>query len=200
LIEMAADSERRCIVSGETRPREALIRFVRDPAGGLVPDVAARLPGRGVWVSPRPDMIERAVRKGLFARGLGEGVRADAGLADQVGVLLARHWLGLLGLARRAGAVAVGFEQVREVAAEGAVALLIVASDGAAATKGRLRALAPGAECVALFTRAELSEALGRENVVQAAVRRGRLAARLGAEARRLAGFRPMEQDHGPRG
>jgi hypothetical protein len=191
---------RRCIASGEVRPREQLIRFVRDPEGGLVADVAARLPGRGVWVGADPALIERAASKGLFARGLGRDARPDPDLSHRVAELLARHWLGLLGIARRAGELAVGFEQVRELAAEGRVGLLVVAADAAPASRARLRALAPAADAIALFSRDELARALGRENVVQLAVRRGRLARRLADEARRLEGFRPTEQNHGQPG
>ncbi len=193
----AAATLRRCIASGKVMPRGDLVRFVRDPDGGLAPDVAGRLPGRGVWVAAERALIERAAAKGLFARSLGEAVRPRTDLADQVADLLARHWLSLLGLARRAGALAVGFEQVRELAAKGDVGLLIAAADGAPATRGRLRALAPQAVCVGLFTSARLSQALGRDNVVQAAVRRGRLATRLATDAHRLAGLVPAHEQAG---
>lgn len=191
-----AGPQRRCIASGRTLPRADLVRFVRDPDGVLVPDVAGRLPGRGVWVAPERDLIARAARKGLFARGLGEPVRADAAISDRVEVLLVRHWLGLLGMARRAGQLALGFEQVRALAASGHAGLLIGASDGAAGTLGRLRALAPQVPCVTFFSNGELSGALGRENVVQAAVQRGRMADRLAREARRLTDFRSVHLDH----
>lgn len=189
-----AGPQRRCIASGKVLPRGELVRFVRDPDGGLAPDVAGRLPGRGVWVAAERALIERAAAKGLFARSLGEPVQPRADLADQVGELLVRHWLGLLGLARRAGELAIGFEQVRELAAKGSIGVLISAADGSPATRNRLRALAPQAPCVGLFPSARLSEALGRGNVVQAAVRRGRLATRLAAESHRLAGFVPVQE------
>ncbi|MEM6662503.1 MAG: DUF448 domain-containing protein, partial [Pseudomonadota bacterium] len=43
--------ERRCIATGETGATDRLIRFVLAPEGGLVPDLAARLPGRGAWLT-----------------------------------------------------------------------------------------------------------------------------------------------------
>ena len=43
-------SQRRCIVTRAERSPNDLIRFVVDPQGAVVPDVARKLPGRGVWV------------------------------------------------------------------------------------------------------------------------------------------------------
>ena len=43
--------ERRCVATGETLPEQRLIRFALGPDGALHPDLAAKLPGRGAWVS-----------------------------------------------------------------------------------------------------------------------------------------------------
>ena len=52
----------------ETLPKERLIRFVVGPDGSVVPDVEAKLPGRGLWVLADRSALDRAVRKGLFSR------------------------------------------------------------------------------------------------------------------------------------
>jgi hypothetical protein len=184
------ETERRCFVTGEVRPKGELIRFVVDPEGRIVPDVAARLPGRGLWLTARRDIVARAVAKRLFARAARASVTVDEGLADRVETLLAAQCCSLLGLARRAGQAVAGFVKVRTLAAAGGAAVLVEAADGGADARGRLEALAPGAAVVDSLTCAELSAALGREHVVHAALQPGRLARRFVEAAARLDGFR----------
>ncbi|MCW5753039.1 MAG: RNA-binding protein, partial [Alphaproteobacteria bacterium] len=130
--------ERRCIATGETKGPGEMVRFVVGPEGGIVPDLAGDLPGRGIWVSARRDCLELAVRKRLFARAARADVTVPPDLADLVERLVARRALDLLGLARRAGQVVAGFEKVRERLAAGRVAVLVQAGD--AAPDGRARA------------------------------------------------------------
>ncbi|HET7717906.1 MAG TPA: DUF448 domain-containing protein [Bauldia sp.] len=94
---------RTCIVTREALPAERLIRFVAAPDGTVVPDLRRRLPGRGVWVSADAEHIRTAERKRLFARGLGEEVKVEPGLADRVAALLKESALSALSLARKAG-------------------------------------------------------------------------------------------------
>ena len=186
----AGEAGRRCLVTGEVRPRAELIRFAVDPAGRIVPDVSARLPGRGLWLTARRDIVERAVAKRLFARAARAPVTADEGLADQVEALLAAQCCSLLGLARRAGQAVAGFVKVKTLAAAGGAAVLVEAADGGADARGKLEALAPDVPVVDRLTCAELSAALGREHVVHAALERGRLAGSFVAAAARLGGLR----------
>src|SRR5690606_17454 len=115
-------------------------------------------------------------------------VTTDPDLSDQVEALLARNCLSLLGLARRSGLLVTGFEKVAEALAADPAAVLVTATDGSA--DGRNKLARPGRKVIALFTRDELSLALGRENVVHAALTPAGIGARLLAEAERLAGFR----------
>ena len=46
----ASEPERRCILSGETAPRETLVRLVASPAGLVLPDAHEKAPGRGAWI------------------------------------------------------------------------------------------------------------------------------------------------------
>src|SRR5574339_498363 len=94
---------RRCAATRERLPKEALVRLAVAPDGSLVPDIEERLPGRGLWIAARRDIVERAVTKRLLARAAGAGVSAPPDLADRIQALLARRCLELLGLARRAG-------------------------------------------------------------------------------------------------
>lgn len=186
---------RRCVATGARAERGALVRFVRAPDGGVVPDLAARLPGRGVWVAARADAIDRACRRGLIARGLGAGVAAAPDLAATVETLLAQRVQDGIGLARRAGAVGVGLEAVRAMAAAGEIAFVLAAVDGAAGGRAKLAFLAGASPVIALFTAAELGAAVGRDHVVQMAFKAGGPAERLRADLERLAGFRALGDD-----
>ncbi|HYM03313.1 MAG TPA: RNA-binding protein [Stellaceae bacterium] len=182
---------RRCFVSGEVRPKSELLRLVVAPDGRVVPDVAGRLPGRGLWLSARRDIVAAAVAKRLFARAARQPVTVEDGLADRVEALLAQRCRDDIGLARRAGRAVMGFTKVHAALAAGKVGVLLAAGDGAADGRGKLRALAPKLPLVDRLTSAELGAAFGREHVVHAAVAPGRLARALLADAERLAGFRP---------
>ncbi len=180
---------RRCLATRAVRPKDELLRFAIGPDGALVPDVAGRLPGRGLWLVPEARVLRLAVQRNLFAKAAGMGVAVPADLAEVVERALKRRWLDLLGLAARAGRVAAGFDRVREWLAAGRVALLIEASDGAEGGRQKLRAAARELPVIALFDSAELAAALGRERVVHAAVQPGGFARLLAGEARRLAGL-----------
>jgi predicted RNA-binding protein YlxR (DUF448 family)/ribosomal protein L30E len=187
--------QRRCIVTGEIMPDNRLVRFVLAPDGEVVPDVAAKLPGRGIWVSATRAAMSEAVEKKLFARAAKAPANASAGLADRTEKALLTRMLGDLGLARRSGALVLGFDNVlRALESPKPPKLLIDAADGAADGKRKLynaahaRGMKP--ELVTCLTSAELGLALGRENVIHAAVQPGGLAERLMFDAERLQGFR----------
>lgn len=188
--EIASAPLRRCIVTREVLPKGELIRFVVGPDAVIVPDVAGRLPGRGLWVKARRDLLATAVVKGLFGKAAKQPVEVPADLVERTSALLARRCLDLIGLARGAGQAVAGFEKVRDWLSAGRAGLLLAASDGAEDGRRKLAALAKGTPVLALFSSAELSAALGRDNLVHAALAKGGLAERLNAEARRLAGFR----------
>ncbi len=183
---------RRCIVTGELRPKAELLRFVVGPDGGLVADVKGALPGRGLWLLPRRPIIDKACKRQLFAKAARSKVAVPEGLGLQVAQLLRRRCLDLIGLARRAGQVVSGFDQVRPWLVSGRAGVLLAAQDGAADGRGRLKALGrslrPDLPLIEIFSSAELSAALGRENVVHAALSEGGLAESLRSEAARLAG------------
>ena len=187
--------ERRDIVSGEVLPENRLIRFVADPDGNVVPDAAAKLPGRGLWVEASKAAIDKAVEKKLFARAAKAQVTATADLSARAERALLARMIGDLGLARRSGALFLGFDNVlRELLGPKPPKALIEAIDGAADGKRKLYAAAHRLEleCVVIecLTSAELGLALGRENVIHAAVQPGGLADRLIFDAERLSGFR----------
>ena len=187
--------ERRDIVSGTVMPDSRLLRFVADPDGNVVPDAAAKLPGRGLWVASTRAAINTAVEKKLFARAAKAQVTASADLADRAEKALAARMLGDLGIARRSGQLVMGFDNVlRGLESAKPPKVLIEALDGSADGKRKLYAASHRLEleCVVIetLTSAELGLALGRENVIHAAVQPGGLAERLIFDAQRLSGFR----------
>jgi hypothetical protein len=177
-------------VTGAVRDRALLLRFVVNPEGEIVPDVAGRLPGRGLWLTPRRDIVERAVAKRLFARAARRPVSVSPGLADRVEALLAQRCRDALGLARRAGLAVAGSDRVGEAVRSGRAAMLLFALDGAAGSRRRMAGLGRDLPSAVVLTAAELGLAFARERAVHASVGPGPLGARLIADARRLAGFR----------
>jgi len=182
--------QRRCIVTGESRDRGALLRFVVGPDGEVVPDLEGRLPGRGLWLTSRRDIVDRAVAKRIFARAARRPVTVTPGLADRIESLLARRCVDTLGFARRAGVAVAGFDRAGEALRRGKAALLLFAVDGAAAGTRKLAALGRGLPASGVLTSAELGAAFGRERIVHVAVAAGPLCQRLRLDLSRLAGLR----------
>jgi predicted RNA-binding protein YlxR (DUF448 family) len=189
--------ERRCIVSGEVLPEDRLIRFAVSPDGEVVPDVAATLPGRGIWVEATAKAIATAVKKNLFAKAAKAPVKAAPDLAARVAAQLVARMQSDLGLARRAGAIVFGFDSVlKAIQSDPPPAALIEAADGAADGKRKLFGAAHARslkiETIECLSAAEISLAVGRENVIHAALKSGRLQERLSFDAKRLSGFRTV--------
>jgi predicted RNA-binding protein YlxR (DUF448 family) len=191
-----AARERRDLVTGEVMAEERLIRFVAGPDGVVVPDLARKLPGRGMWVAADRASVETAARKGLFSRSAKAKLSAPADLADQVDQLLRRRVLDALGLAKRAGDLISGFEKVAAALESGKVAWLVEASDGAPDGRRKIMAVArrsPGTpRLLAVYAAEELGLALGGENVIHTAFLAGRGADRWTFDVLRLSGFRPL--------
>ncbi|MEQ8345505.1 MAG: RNA-binding protein [Sneathiellaceae bacterium] len=182
--------ERRCIVTGERSDPAGLLRFVAGPEGQVVPDMDGDLPGRGLWVTARRSVVAEAVRRNAFSRAAREKLAAPADLPDLVAALLRRRALSRLGLAQRGGAVVAGADKVRDWIVKGRAGVLVQASDGAADGRRRLAHLAQALPLVALYAGQELSLALGRENVVHAAIAAGGAAKRALQDAQRLSSYR----------
>ena len=188
--------ERRDIVSGEVMDEAKLIRFVPGPENRVVPDLARKLPGRGIWVAASREAVATAAKKGLFSRAAKAKLAAPPDLADQVEALLHSRLIAGIGLARKAGDLTFGFEKVLAVIGQGKAAWLIEASDGAEDGRRKLLAATRRApsqpRLLATFSSSELSLALGAPNVIHTAFLAGRGAERWTLDVERLAGFRPL--------
>ncbi len=188
--EIAASPQRRCIATGEVHDRARLVRFVIGPDGAVVPDIDERLPGRGLWLLPRRDIVERAAAKRVFARAARRQVSVPLDLADRLENLLARRCVNSLGLARRAGLAVAGFDRVCDAVRLGRAAVLLSAHDGATGGRRKLAGLGRDLPCVETLTASELGAAFGRDRIVHAAVGSGKLGRRLLADLDKLAGLR----------
>lgn len=190
------ERERRDLVTHQVMDEARLIRFVAAPDGSVAPDLARKLPGRGLWVAADRNSVETAVKKNLFARAAKAPLKPAGDLAARVEGLLARRCLEQLGLARREGVLISGFEKAAAAIRSGRAAWLVEASDGSADGRGKLLALAkhqasPPKVCGA-FAADELGLALGLENAIHAVLLEGGRADRWTFEVERLAGFRPL--------
>ena len=188
---------RRCLVTRETAPRAGLIRFVVDPNGGIVPDLAEKLPGRGLWASADREVLGRAVEKRLFGKAAKRSVEVDPDLVDLVERLLSESCVQQLALARRAGVVALGNAKVREALSSGRSGLLLEAVDGAEDGVRRMRGMATGRPILSVLSSEELARPFGRDRVVHIFLDAGGagagLIARLQRDAARLSGLRSGE-------
>ncbi len=191
-------SERTCIATGAKGAPEAMLRFALAPDGVVTPDIRRKLPGRGVWTSLSAEAVRRAAAKGAFARAFRKKAEAPADLAEAVDALLVRDALGSLAMANKAGLVVAGAFKVDAAIETGAVAGLIEASDGAPdgaakreqVLKSRLGADAEAVARINLFSSRQLDLALGKANVIHAAVKSGAATAAFLGRAERLRRFR----------
>lgn len=196
--------ERRCIVTGDVLSEAQLIRFVVAPDNKVVPDIAGSLPGRGHWVRADRAVLEKAVTRNFFAKSAKSSVDVPADLGTRTQSLLVERMMADLGLARRAGQLVFGFDNVaRALQSRTPPVVLVEAGDGAADGRRKLVALAEAkklaVEIVDCLDSGEISLALGRENVIHAALKSGRLSERLVMDAGRLKGFRATgENSAGP--
>jgi predicted RNA-binding protein YlxR (DUF448 family) len=193
------DPERKCIATGESQPKAGLIRFCLGPDDLIVPDILARLPGRGFYVSADRAAIGKAATKGLFARAARQTVKVPDDLADLVEALLLRRVIDLISLTRKASGAVMGYEKVKEWLQKGKAQVLLQASDGSERGKTKLRAPDGTGSYIGFLTAQEMGLAFGRERAIHAALAAGGLTTRVVEEAARLAGLRgqTVQQDGG---
>ncbi len=181
---------RRCIVTRESLPKDDMLRFVVGPDNTLVPDLAGRLPGRGMWLKAAPGLLELAMKKGAFHRAAKAQVKIPGDMAAMLGGMLEQRLMDMLGMARRAGESVAGWQKVQEWLAAGRVGLLVEATDGSPAERARL--IGGHQMPVILALPAEtLGRIFGRGGAVHVAVAKGRLAEAIAREANRLRAFAP---------
>ena len=152
--------ERKCIATGEVHPKYGLIRFVVGPDSQVVPDIMGKLPGRGMYVSADRAALDKAAKKGVFARAAKQQVTVPDGLADEVESQIARRVVELISLARKSGAAVAGYEKVKDWLSKEYAEVLIQAIDGSGRGKSKLSTPHYGSY-IGWLTQAELGLHLG---------------------------------------
>ena len=184
---MAKDPNRRCIVTGDIASKASLLRFVVGPDERICFDIKQRLPGRGLWVRPERSHLETAVAKRLFSRAARQAVKADESLLDQIESAMQQALLQSLGLARKSGGLVIGAAKVESQFAKERVACLILARDaGQNSCQSLGKHINAGIPLIDCLSSAQLSEALGRDQMVVAAETNDRRAKQHLALATRL--------------
>jgi len=185
---MGEIAERKCIATGEVQQKQNMLRFVIGPDQNVVFDAKGKLPGRGLWLSPRLDVLEIAKAKNKFAKAARAQVKVPNDLGDQVVHQLRASCLSRIGLARRAGTLTQGYDNVRAALKNNPNGVLLEASDGSLDGREKITRLAPDAMVVALFTAEEIGNAIGRDNAVHALIGPGKMAKVFLCDACKLAG------------
>ena len=205
----APGSERFCVVLRAVRPTDEMLRFVAGPDGTVVPDVKRKLPGRGLWVSASREVVAEAVRRHQFSKGFKRDVRAAPTLPTDTENLLVRSAVEALAMAAKAGQVVSGFAKVEGALSarqsRAGVQALIHAADGASDGIRKLDALARqnagnGAgtaefPIITALTSAELDLALGRSNVIHAALLAGPASKTFLSRSQMLVRYRLADDD-----
>lgn len=196
-----AGSTRTCIATRVERPPEQMIRFALAPDGTVTPDLRRRLPGRGVWVTATAEAVAQAVKRRAFERGFKARATVPEGLAARIDGLMEADCLQSLSLANKAGLVVAGFAKVEAAIAAGDIAAVLHATDGGADGKRKIgqalrrRFGQSGPQEIETFDSGQLDLALGRSNVIHAALRSGPASAAVTEKLRRLQVYRSAEDN-----
>lgn len=188
--------ERTCIVTRAALHPDEGLRFVLSPEAIVTPDLKRRLPGRGVWVRAQADLVAQAQKRGAFSRAFRTKASAPADLAGLVDALLTRDCLQSLAMANKAGLVIAGFTKAEAAIGTGETIAILNAADGGTGGRRKLvqafRRLSEGKTPleVETFQSAELDLALGRTNVIHAALKSGPAAEAFLARWMRLKQYR----------
>jgi predicted RNA-binding protein YlxR (DUF448 family) len=176
-------TERMCAVTRQVQPIDELIRFVVAPSGEVIADLKRKLPGRGLWVSASRKAVAEAVRRNHFGKGFRRDVRVPPTLAVDTENLLVRSAVEALAMAAKAGQVVSGFAKVEGALQQRQAVALIHAADGAADGTRKLDAIvrqnagkageSPEFPVISVLTSEQLDLALGRSNVIHAALLAG---------------------------
>jgi len=190
---------RMCVVSRERVRQTKMVRFALSPDGIIVPDVAGKLPGRGVWALADRKTIDEAVEKGAFSRGFKTKVVADEGLSDLTEELLLRRCQNHISLAKKSSALIIGFDQVRAELPKKTPGWLLEAADGSADGRNKVQSLANAlyekVNIAGALTEKELGAGVGRAGFVHGLLQKGPFAKRWGTEYKRLIGFRSAPEE-----
>lgn len=185
---MTQREQKNCLVSGSVEI-DSLVRLVIAPDGSVLPDLAGKVPGQGFWVTADKNIIAQAFQQGLIVDETGQKAVMDPEFFRLLASQLEGRLLDLLGLARRSGALSVGFAKVEAALKKGEAHLVLSANDAAVDGRSKIAALGrrQNVQIVERLSVKDLSRALGLENVVHAAVTEKGWSDRVGRDISRMA-------------
>lgn len=183
------NEDRKCIVTGQVKEKDELLRFTLTPDNQIIPDFKKKLPGRGFYVTNSKTALQKAVEKNLFAKAVKKNVKVSAELIQSVENILRKKGLESISLAKKAGDLMTGFEKVGEKIKREKIAFLLEAKDAGADGHQKMTALAKDLEIFALYSVEELDKALDRINTVHAALLKSDMAKLVHSDLTRLQTF-----------
>ena len=183
---------RKCIVSGTTKEKSGLVRFVVGPSDSIFADILEKLPGKGIWVSCDQDALRMASEKGLFSRAARRAVKVPDTLLKDVEQMISNRVVGLLSLARKSGHSVAGYEKVKDWLSKDVAEVLVQSSDGSERGKSKLSTPRDGS-FIGWLSSEELGAAFGRQTVIHCALASGGITNRVVHEAQRLKGLRVVQ-------
>jgi hypothetical protein len=201
----APGAVRFCAATGTVRPVTEMIRFVVSPEGLAIADLKRRLPGRGLWITATRQALRTAVARKVFGRGFKRDVQVAPDMVEATERLLEQGALAALAIAHKARKVAIGFAKAEQALNRVRIVALIHATEAARDGARKLdAAMRRGLDLdtgkiaiIDTFTSAQLDLALGRSNVIHAALLAGRESDTFMARAGLLGRFRTGGLDDG---
>ena len=130
--------QRSCAVCKVKSDKENLIRLVKSPDGKIFIDTAKKLPGRGVYICPDLECLERAKKSKILSHSLGAEIDDDffqelENYIKNFEVNINLKIKSILGLARKAGALLIGSEKIKDAGHK--KILVILAKDSSEGVK-----------------------------------------------------------------
>lgn len=175
-----------CLVTRESLPREEMLRFVISPVGTVVFDVAERLPGAGLWIKADKKVLQTALSKHLFNKATGSNVKIDESLVESVETALKDYCLSLLGMARKAGLLVFGFENVKKSLTAQEAGVSFEAHDAAENGKNKLFRPTDSFPVFSFLSREELGQITHQSEQVHLLVLKSKLAEKLKQTATKI--------------
>ncbi len=167
---MEKETNRKCIATGQIKPKTELLRFVKTPDSRLVPDFNKKLEGRGLYVSISKKALKTALDKNLFIKSIHLHLKIEDDFLNMVEHLLYKRGLDSINLARKAGALVTGFEKVKDKILKNKVAFLIEAQDASQDGMQKIEAISKGLEIINVYNTQDLDMAMDKVNTVHVAV------------------------------
>ena len=187
------EPQRSCLSCRIVKDKHELLRFVLAPDRTLVPDLQAKLPGRGAYTCPNKTCLRAAAAKKQFARSFRGEVRFGTPdeLVGQVVGRMEERIAAYLALANKAGKVVSGGDTVAELLMKRTTGIICIASDTSADMGEKLAYMAEraGVEHFSMFDKERLGALLGKGLRSVVAIERGGFGETLKKELERYRNF-----------